>query len=862
MSTEPKLKRFNQNVLSKYQIYNSIFMTLPFDTLSKTVALLPLFYETCKKGFDNHEDPTTIVDTFFKKYQARRSPQSQINLLFRFIQYIERQVVLFDAVEDAAFPVVNNMEGIGTLRSLKENAAADNKTDLLREYLEAFKVRIVLTAHPTQFYPGTVLGIITDLAEAIKVDNLTEIRSLLGQLGKTPFFKDKKPTPYDEAVNLIWYLKNVFYHSFGGIYDYVQTNIFDEREIDNSLINIGFWPGGDRDGNPFVTPSITLDVARKLKESIIKNYIKDIKYLRRRLTFKGIRERIIDINHKLHNTLLHRDPSIRITLEEFRNELIEIREVLIKEHQSLFVDKVTTLINRTTLFGYHFASLDIRQDSRVHDAMFRALVGELIANKTSFFPENFFELPLEKQLKHLSEIKGIISDDIEFKDEMAINVVETIRAMKTIQEKNGEIACNRYIISNNQTTLNVLQLFAMLKIIAFGDDLTADVVPLFETVTDLEASPAVMEELYTNPNYREHLEVRGNKQTIMLGFSDGTKDGGYLMANWAIFKAKERLTALSRQYNIDVIFFDGRGGPPARGGGKTHQFYASLGPTVEDKEIQLTIQGQTISSNFGTEDSSRYNMEQLISSGILNRLSDKNHEMPGEDKAVMDSLANLSYERYINFKKHPKFLSYLEKMSTLKYYAKTNIGSRPSKRGKSDSLVFSDLRAIPFVGSWSQLKQNVPGFFGVGTALKHYEDKGEFEKVQHLYQESRFFRALIANSMMSLSKSFFNLTRYMSEDPEYGDFWNLIYEEYQTSKRLILKLTGSKELMEDEPVSKASIDVRESIVLPLLTIQQYALKKIQELEKDRTLNEEEIKVFEKMVTRSLFGNINASRNSA
>ncbi|RCT53956.1 phosphoenolpyruvate carboxylase [Winogradskyella sp. KYW1333] len=862
MPTEPKLKRFNQNVLSKYQIYNSIFMTLPFDTLSKTVALLPLFYETCKKGFDNHEDPTIIVNTFFKKYQARRSAQSQINLLFRFIQYIERQVVLFDAVEDAAFPVVNNMEGIGTLRSLKENAQAENKIELLQEYLEAFKVRIVLTAHPTQFYPGTVLGIITDLAEAIKVDNLTEIRSLLGQLGKTPFFKDKKPTPYDEAVNLIWYLKNVFYHSFGDIYDYVQTNIFEKKEIDNSIVNIGFWPGGDRDGNPFVTPQITLNVARKLKESIIKSYIKDVKYLRRRLTFKGIRERIIDLNHRLHNTLLHKDHSTRISLIEFRRELYDIRDVLINEHQSLFVDKVTTLINRTTLFGYHFASLDIRQDSRVHDAMFRALVKELIENKTELFPEDFHDYSLDKQLKHLSEIKGLIADDIEFKDEMAINIVETIRAMKTIQDKNGEIACNRYIISNNQTTMNVLQLFAMLKIIAFGDNLTADLVPLFETVTDLEASPAVMEELYTNPNYRKHLEERGNKQTIMLGFSDGTKDGGYLMANWAIFKAKERLTALSRKYDIDVIFFDGRGGPPARGGGKTHQFYASLGPTIEDKEIQLTIQGQTISSNFGTVDSSQYNMEQLISSGISNRLNDKNLEMLKEDKLVMDNLANLSYDTYINFKKHPKFLSYLEQMSTLKYYAKTNIGSRPSKRGKSDSLVFADLRAIPFVGSWSQLKQNVPGFFGVGTALKHYEEKGEFEKVQHLYQESRFFRALIANSMMSLSKSFFNLTRYMSEDPEYGDFWNLIYEEYLTSKRLILKLTGSKELMEDEPVSKASIDVRESIVLPLLTIQQYALKKIQELEKDKSNNAEEIRVFEKMVTRSLFGNINASRNSA
>ena len=334
------------------------------------------------------------------------------------------------------------------------------------------------------------------------------------------------------------------------------------------------------------------------------------------------------------------------------------------------------------------------------------------------------------------------------------------------------------------------------------------------------------------------------------------------MANWAIFKAKERLTRISRKYKIAVVFFDGRGGPPARGGGKTHQFYASLGPTIEAKEIQITIQGQTISSNFGTLDSSQYNLEQLISAGITNRLNDTNLKMDRSDKAVMDKLAKISYERYVDFKKHPKFLLYLERMSTLKFYAKTNIGSRPSKRGKSTELVFEDLRAIPFVGSWSQLKQNVPGFFGVGTALKVFEDKGDFRKVKQLYKNSSFFRALIENSMMSLSKSFFDLTKYMSEDDEFGDFWKLIYEEYKTSKRLILKLTGYKELMEEEPAGKASIDIRESIVLPLLTIQQYALKKIQELERSENRDPKEIEVYEKIVTRSLFGNINASRNSA
>jgi phosphoenolpyruvate carboxylase len=407
-----------------------------------------------------------------------------------------------------------------------------------------------------------------------------------------------------------------------------------------------------------------------------------------------------------------------------------------------------------------------------------------------------------------------------------------------------------------------MQLYAMLKLVAFEDKLSVDIAPLFETITDLENASSVMEDLYTNPNYIAHLKARGNKQTIMLGFSDGTKDGGYLMANWAIYQAKERLTAISRKYDITVIFFDGRGGPPARGGGKTHNFYASLGPTIEDKEVQLTIQGQTISSNFGTLDSSQYNLEQLISSGVHNSLSDKDLTMTTENRAVMTHLSKLSYQAYVDFKAHPKFIPYLEHMSTLKFYAKTNIGSRPSKRGKSEGLVFEDLRAIPFVGSWSQLKQNVPGFFGVGTALKHYEDIGEFEKTQHLFQTSDFFKTLIENSMMSLSKSFFDLTKYMSDDPDYGEFWNVIHAEYVTTKRLLLKLTGYRELMQEEPAGKASISVRESIVLPLLTIQQFALKKIQDLEKESPRDKDQIEVYEKIVMRSLFGNINASRNSA
>ena len=859
MSTQPKITRFKQNVLSKYQIYNSIFMTLPFDTITKTGALLPLFFETCEKGFSKNETPTAIVESFFKKYQARRSPKSQINLLFRFIQYIERQVVLFDAIEDAAFPVVNNMDGIGTLRSLKETASAESKLELLKNYLEEFKVRIVLTAHPTQFYPGSVLGIITDLTEAIKENDLTRIHQLLAQLGKTPFFKHKKPTPYDEAVSLIWYLENVFYKSFGTVYDYIQQNIFDGKHIQNDIINIGFWPGGDRDGNPFVTPEITLKVASRLRETIIKNYYRDLRQLKRKVSFAGVEDRVTALEGEMYKMITNKKTDL--TLDHLVYELKEIKAEIIQKHQSLYASDVNSLLNKIHLFGFHFSSLDIRQDSRAHAKVFNDMVNVLIKSGSSIFPANYHSLSEPKQISTLSKIEGRLDMDL-MSDKETLKALKTMAAIKTIQETNGEKAANRYIISNNQTTLNVMQLYAMLKLVAFEDELTVDIAPLFETITDLENAPSVMEDLYTNPNYIAHLKARGNRQTIMLGFSDGTKDGGYLMANWAIYQAKERLTTISRKHDITVIFFDGRGGPPARGGGKTHNFYASLGPTIEDKEVQLTIQGQTISSNFGTLDSSQYNLEQLISSGVHNSLSDKDLTMTPENRTVMAHLSKLSYEAYVDFKAHPKFIPYLEHMSTLKFYAKTNIGSRPSKRGKSEGLVFEDLRAIPFVGSWSQLKQNVPGFFGVGTALKHYEDIGEFDKAQHLFQTSDFFKTLIENSMMSLSKSFFDLTKYMSDDPEYGSFWNVIYTEYVTTKRLLLKLTGYSELMEEEPAGKASISVRESIVLPLLTIQQYALKKIQDLEKESPRDEAQIEVYEKIVMRSLFGNINASRNSA
>ncbi|AWH86087.1 phosphoenolpyruvate carboxylase [Flavobacterium album] len=857
MYPSTRIERFNEEVQLKYQLFNSIFITLPFQSIDNTGVLLPLFSEICDEGYKNKKSPEQIFDEFADKYLQDATQEEKISLMFRFIQYVERQIVLFDAIEDAAFTSLNNLEGNGSIRDSREKAENRGQMEELREFLEDFQVRAVLTAHPTQFYPGAVLGIITDLTSAIKRNSLAEVKLLLSQLGKTPFIKKEKPTPYDEAVSLLWYLENVFYKAAGDISNFVQGAIYKEGALKHPVLSFGFWPGGDRDGNPFVTTEITLKVANRLRCSILKCYYNDIRQLKRKLTFTGVEERITDIEQKLYRSVFYSKGEIYITLEELKKALVDIRDLVVNNHQSLYSDEIDGLINKVNLFGFHFASLDIRQNSRIHDAVFENIINFLSTdNKQLLGYESFDEAG---KIKVLESLKVTINPE-DF-DEDTRSTLESILLIKTIQENNGEQGINRYIISNNESALNVLELLTMFRLLGWEQP-PIDIVPLFETVDDLKAADSVMKLLYTNELYAAHLKRRGNRQTIMLGFSDGTKDGGYLMANWSIYKAKENLTLMAREHGVKVVFFDGRGGPPARGGGKTHKYYASQGASIENNEIQITIQGQTISSNFGTLDSCRFNLENLLSAGITNGVFEKDKkQFTEEQKTTVDDLARLGYEKYTAFKQHPKFLPYLDQMSTLNYYAKTNIGSRPSKRSKSDGIVFADLRAIPFVGSWSQLKQNVPGFFGVGYALGQYEQKGEWEKVQALYDNSLFFRTLLENSMMSLSKSFFPLTSYMKDDPEFGEFWEIIYNEFLETKRLLLKISGYEELMENYPDGKASIKMREHIVVPLLTIQQYALNKIRQI-KSGNGDESELEVYEKIVTRSLFGNINASRNSA
>src|SRR5665647_3560768 len=850
------LQHFKNYVGIKFQLYNSLFTSLPFHRIEKTGILLSLFVNICEEGYKKKLSPTEIIKEFFTKHTSFTSQADQIDLLFRFTQFVERQVVLFDALEDAAFSHVHDTGGAGTLKQLELEVIQKNKETELAKKLEDFSIELVLTAHPTQFYPGSVLGIINDLSKSLSENNAAQINMYLQQLGKTPFFKKEKPSPYDEALSLLWYLENVFFTSAGRIISFLKNQFPDAVHENNPVIKMGFWPGGDRDGNPFVDTETTLKVADALRGGIIKCYYLEIRKLRRRLTFKGVYVLLTELEKQSYNNIFIPGNRTRLTKEEILEVLNSIREILIYQHNGLFLHLVENLINKVHVFGLHFASLDIRQDSSIHKKVFQVL-----AASGNILPPDYSKLSDEKKIEFLTKNIEVLPEK-DYKDPIINDTLESINAIKLIQEYNGEPGCNRYIISHSSTALNVLEVFGLFILCGWKkEEMNVDIVPLIETIDDLQNAAAIVKTLYENEEYRNHLKRRNNCQTIMLGFSDGTKDGGYLMGNWSIYKAKEQLTTVSKEFNINVIFFDGRGGPPARGGGKTHKFYASMGKNISNKEIQLTIQGQTVSSNFGTIDAAQYNIEQLIHAGISNDIFSNRHiTLETEEEDLLQELADESFNAYSDLKNHPEFMDYLTEISPLKYYSETNIGCRPSKRG-SGKINMQSLRAIPFVGSWSQVKQNVTGYYGVGTALQKMEQEGKFYRFKVLYQNSLFFKTLIDNCEMAMKKCYFPLTEYLSRDKKFGEIWNLIYQEYLVTEKYLFKLTGNNELMADYAVEQLSINMREKIVLPLVTIQQYAMASIREIEEEQIKNPSK-EVYEKLVMRCSFGIINAGRNSA
>ena len=787
---------FDDFVSLPYQLYNSLFLTLPFSNLSKYGAELPLFAQKCKQRLEKGDEPNEIVQDFLSVTLGIESDEIQYEILILFLQLVERQVLLFDAVERAATGQLIGEQSERLLDILKQNLP------------EKRSIRIVLTAHPTQFYPEYLLGLINDITNAIHNNDAGRIRKLLLQLGRTSFHKPSPPTPFEEAEMLI--------DQFGSIFYDVYVNLKIELQHASPKLELGFWPGGDRDGNPFVTVETTKRVCDRLRSFVLERHLEKVEQIQRRITFKGVTEDLLKVRQTLQNDEYPHE-------EKLKKDLEKILRKVDHDHQGLFREEIIQAITALNLFGFYFASLDLRQSSQV--------IGEALSQ----LQEKYTEWNESDKIKWLQEITSPPS--------IEHDLIQVLKLVPEVQNRNGALGLHRFIVSHTENARHLLEIYYLSTWYA---ESKLDIVPLFESIEDMKSAPDIMQELFNHNSYYKHLQSRQMKQIVMLGFSDGTKDGGYVACNWEIQKCKQKLSELSQKSGIEIVFFDGRGGPPARGGGSTHKYYTSVAEKNPFNEIQLTVQGQSISSYFGKEEMAKYNLIELLAAFLQ-----KQRHSP---ESLLEELAKKAFKYYQELRQNKKFIPLLMETTPLPLLGELNIASRPPSRPDGKPLSLENLRAISFVSAWSLMKINVPAFYGFGLALEEMIKKGKLENLQKLYNDSMYFRVLIGNSVQSIRKSYSPLIKYTENDPEFGELWTQLIEELKRTKDCLMKVTGKTALHLDNPIVDRSVSMREEIVLPLLVIQHYALK--------RWRQDRNNVMWKKMLLKSIPPSINASRNSA
>lgn len=885
---EPE-RAFEEYVATRYRLYAGLLLGLPYDLLQKVGRLLPVFAEHARKALAQAESPSHIVDCFFAE-NPTLTDVARDEALFLFLQLLERQVVLFDALEDASFSFVHDAAGPGSATDLIAMVRRDNRQSDLADLLRQTATRIVLTAHPTQFYPDTVQHIIQDLRVALAKNDPAYAERLLLQLGKTRFTNRERPSPIDEARGVLRSMEDVFYDVLPDIAGRLLVAAYGREHLPRHLppqpnLLVGFWPGGDRDGNPFVTSDVTAEVARLLRERVLERHYHAAGVLARRLTFAGAHERIQRIRERLRATWLsaadRRDapgpagPGAEpayADADALQRDLLDLRSLIIRDHQRLFLDELDEFILKVHLFGFYFGSIDLRQSS---DAFFSSL-RELVLQRPGEIPLSPSEHETWKRALSAQQIPFALLEKL-WSDAPALSTrpdletgaatqdtIDLFRLVPRIQAHNGELGLHRVVISHTRGPEDVLVVLILARLAGLSPEaMRLDVVPLFESIEDLEHSRTILEQLFACPAYRGHLERRQLRQVVMLGFSDGTKDGGYLAANWSIRQARRQLTELGRSEGVRMIFFDGRGGPPARGGGNTHRFYRSRDSKIEQWETQVTIQGQTISSNFGSPEMARYHVEQLFTANLENLLApDRPDDPPQEFVPLLAGLAETSFRAYRELRDDPALRTLLAKHSPLPLFAHLTIASRPASRRASDVIDFENLRAIPFVATWSILKIQIPGFYGLGSALQQMLDAGREADLRRLYRSSRFFRALLDNAAMSLLKSRFDVTSHLEGDAEVGPTWRRIRDEALTVERCILRVAEQTQLLANDPVNRASIAFREEMLLPLLVIVHDAFARFTSFSREGRSDADEAVVARQMALKGMAAVINATRNAA
>ena len=769
----------------------------------------------------------------------------------------------------------------GTLDDSLETAAeelAEMDVEDAQQVLDDVLIEPTFTAHPTEARRKTVkskLRSVSNHLETLDERRLTskeqgqverDIDAEVTSLWQTPQVRNRRPEPEDEARNVQWYLENTLFDIVGEVYDELEDALVDEFDDDldiSKLFEFRSWAGSDRDGNPFVTPEVTENTLERQRAVVLDRYAGELKRLSGVLSQDGAR---IEVGERFEKSLaadFDRLPGLAEEVEErypdepYRQKLKLMRErlrrvgdvrpggyddiaelqddldVLAQSLRANGADSVAEahidpLARKVDTFGFSLASLDLRD----HQQMHTAAVSEALAREGIDYElmdedermETLTDAVLQDERVIDLEDQSDVSDD-------AARVLERFDRLADWQEEFGIEAIDTYAISMTEEPSHVMEVLFLADqadVVELPGHCGLDIVPLLETESALSGARRIMGTLYENEAYEMALEARNETQEIMLGYSDSNKENGFLAANWSLYKNQRRLAEICDDFDVTMRLFHGRGGSISRGGGPMNDALLSLPNSTVTGQVKFTEQGEAIAEKYGNQRIAERNVEQMLNAQLRSRK--RSMEQPVEDVPeewfdVMDTMADAARDEYRDLLETDGFVQYFEEATPITVIENLNMGSRPASRSGERNV--EDLRAIPWVFSWTQSRCILPGWYALATGIEAYlDDGGDVETLQDMYEEWPFFRTKLDNAAMAIGRTDMEIAAEYADlatDDLREQFFPRVTDEYERAVDHVVEITGR-----DHPIDREwlreSLERRNPYVDPLNLLQTHLLK--------------------------------------
>ena len=768
--------------------------------------------------------------------------------------------------------------------------AAGLDANTTREVIDRLELRPVFTAHPTEAARRSILSKISAVAELLtersdprildsdrdRIDRrLAEVIDLIWQ---TDELRRAQPTPLDEARSVIYYLDKIFREVSADLYDELDHQLARlgvELPAEATPLQFGTWVGGDRDGNPYVTSATTIEVLdmqhghalreliRAIEElsselspsdrinEITSELVKSLEvdaeslpdiYARFRELSAGeayrqkcayIHQRLVNTVERLQAGTEHVPGQDYQSASDMRSELELMQSSLAANHGELVANgMLRRLIRRVAGFGFSLAKMDIREHATKHHAVIEELLERI--DPASTYESTDRNDRAAMLANELSNPRPLSQVTTQLAPETA-RTMDTFHTVRNAIERFGPEVIESYIISETTGADDVLAACVLAKEAGLID-LHADIaqigfVPLFETTEEVRSSGDMLDQMLSEPSYRRIVELRGNLQEAMLGYSDSSKHGGIATSQWLLYSASRDLRDVARRHGVELRIFHGRGGTVGRGGGPTGEAILAQPWGTVDGRIKITEQGEVIADKYGLRALAYANLElamaATLEASLLHRVSRQSNDMLAEWDTAMEKISDAAHGKYRELVEDPDMIPYFQSSTPVTELAAMNIGSRPSRRpGTKPGL--DGLRAIPWVFGWTQSRQVVPGWFGVGAGLAAAHAAGLGDTIRDMYEKWPFFRTFVSNVEMTLTKTDITVAgRYVDQlvPDDLRHVWETVVAEFDQTLEQVLDITGDNELLDRYPILQRTLAVRDTYLDPISYLQVALLKR-------------------------------------